>query len=118
MEKDISIKKIFKIFKHSNKDYVLFSTTHSDFIYLYFSENNKRNRSLLYGKHTLLQIVLDCLNTKSNDCIECKLGSEIEGALSLDGGDLIHSNISINEANGILKSLKTKVKKKNLIRLF
>ncbi len=118
MENDIIIKSIYKTFQFSGKNYVLFSTTHSDFIYLYFSEINSQNSSLLYGKSSLLSLVLKYVKTKTSDCIECKLGSEIKGAISLDGEDLINSNISIKEANMILKSLKSKIKKNNIIRFF
>lgn len=117
MEKNIQIKEIFKIFQHSGKKYTLFSTTHSDFTYLYYSEFNKHNRTLLYGNN-LLPLTLKYIKNKKTHCLECNLGQEILGAITLDEGDLIASKISKKEANIILKALKNELKKPNFIRYF
>jgi len=114
----MKIKKIHSIFTHNNKSYVLFDIESSNHNYLYIFNPKNQNRSLLCGED-LNFLIPKYLKNSSIDCLECSLGSQILGAVSLDNGDIAQSYLSLEEANKILKDLKHKIKEhKDLIKLF
>ncbi|MBD3193991.1 MAG: hypothetical protein GF317_02980 [Candidatus Lokiarchaeota archaeon] len=114
----MKIKNIESAFTHSGKSYILFSIVDSNYNYLYFFNPENQNRSLLYGDN-LTQLVSKYLKNPSIDCLECHLGAEILGAVSLDESDIIQNNLSLEEANDLLKNLKCKVEElDNSIKFF
>lgn len=114
----MKIKNIHSIFTHNNKSYVLFDIERSNHNYLYFFNPKNQNRSLLFGED-LNFLIPKYLRNSSIDCLECSLGSQILGAVSLDNGDIAQSNLSLEEANKILENLRYKIKEdKDLIKFF
>ncbi|TFG05424.1 MAG: hypothetical protein EU539_09360 [Promethearchaeota archaeon] len=108
MVKNIKINKIQMEFTHHEKEYVIFTTNHSEFCFLYFKHEKEPVRSLVYGDNfsTLISLYL---NDPNVDCIECQLGTHIKGGISNDGSDQVVFNISLKECNKILKELKKKL---------
>jgi hypothetical protein len=114
----MSIKEIESMFTHNDKYYILFNRVDSSYNYLYFFNPKNQNRSLLYGENLSL-VISNCLTNPSIKCLECHLGSQILGAVSLDKGDIVQNNITVEEANTLLKDLKQKVmEQKKSIKLF
>jgi hypothetical protein len=114
----MSIKEIESTFKHNGKHYILFNTVNSSYNFLYFFNPKNENRSLLYGENLSL-VLSKVLTNPSVACLECHLGSQIIGAVSLDEGDIIQNNLSLEEANMLLKNLKQKVREqKKSIKFF
>ncbi|MHA1248634.1 MAG: hypothetical protein ACTSRP_01450 [Candidatus Helarchaeota archaeon] len=109
---------IYSIFKHSNKNYILFSIKGDIREYLYINSNELGLRSLLFGKD-LKSFINSNFNNPCITCIECHLGNRIKGGVSLDKGEIVESNLSISECNEILKYLKKVLKdRSNLIDFF
>ena len=105
MSKSIIITKIHDIFTHHEKDYILFSTNHSNYKFLYFKDRIKSNKSLFFGDNFMNLISLYRKDPKI-ECIECSLGANILGGIALDGENQVEFNFSIQECNEILKKLK------------
>ena len=56
MSNKIEITKIHSIFHHNHRNYILFSTNHSQFDYLYFKHMKKNIRSLFFGNNFQIYI--------------------------------------------------------------
>ncbi|TFG30039.1 MAG: hypothetical protein EU532_01800 [Promethearchaeota archaeon] len=106
-----TINEIHLNFTHHNRDYVVFSTNHSKFFFLYFKHEKKPIRSLFYGDN-FLTLISSYLNDSNVECIECQLGIHIKGGISVDGSDQVNFNITRQESNKILKKLKKKLRTK------
>ena len=118
MQNNIKIAEIHSIFIHHKTDYILFSLNHNKFNYLYLLNSETQNKSLLFGNN-LIPSVLALRNKLDIECIECHLCRNIIGGISLDGKDLIESNLSVEEANAILTKLKDMMNPKVItIQLF
>jgi hypothetical protein len=105
MLEKITIKKIESVFRHHDKIYILFSLNNSKFEFLYFTTNNYRIRSLLFGKDLISKVTLN-REDKSITCIECSLCSKIDGGISFDDGSIVENDLTIEKCNLILKELK------------
>ena len=118
MAEEIKIEKVHSFFRHNNKDYILFSIRNSPCHYLYFTSDDYTIRSLMYGENLLLPIS-SSLEKSTTSCIECNLGSLIQGGVSLDEGNLVEFNLTIEKSNQILKELgKIIIDKKEMLKLF
>ncbi|MFX0070318.1 MAG: hypothetical protein ACFFAO_04430 [Candidatus Hermodarchaeota archaeon] len=119
MEKIIKIRKIYLNFSHNNKSYILFRINQSQFDFLYFIDNQKKNKSLLFGLDFLKLIQNYSNNNPKVECIECNLGINVKGGVSLDGNDQVEFNFTIHRCNEILAQLKKKLKvNSDLIEFF
>lgn len=118
MSNKIEITKIHSIFHHNHRNYILFSTNHSQFDYLYFKHMKKNIQSLFFGNNFLIYIS-NLIKKNDVDCIECELGTRILGGISFDQDIQIANNLTINECNQILSNLKNFLKNtKKIIELF
>ncbi len=108
----IKLKTIYLDFIHQGKYYVIFTTTHTAYEYLYFTYLNEKMQSIFYGENLLEQIQFMMKKSK-NLCIECQLGSRILGGVSSEGEDLVEFNFTKSESNLILNELKKSLNKKN-----
>lgn len=106
MEKTITI---VITFEKSDKIYILFKIKDDQNEYLYISSKKADNRSLLFGENLESFILLNKDNPKI-ECIECQLGNNIQGGVSLDGRDIVESNLNVSKANTILMKLKSVLK--------
>ena len=93
------IDKIILHFKHNNRQYIIFSLISDLRTYIYFKNEEENIISLLYGDKIYPKIQT-LLNESSTKCIECELGTLIEGGVSYDEPDLVEFNLS----TAILKS--------------
>ena len=100
------IDKIILHFRHSNRQYILFSLISDTETYLYLKKENII--SLLYGKEIYPKIK-SLLKENSTNCIECKVGMLIEGGGSYDSPDFVEFNLSKSRANQILEELKINI---------
>jgi len=99
------IKEVIMNFKHNNRQYILFSLKSNTETYLYLKNEKENIVSLLYGKeiHPKIQSLL---NENTTNCIECELGTLIEGGISYDKPDLVEFDLSKSKANQILEDIK------------
>ena len=99
------IEEIIMNFNHNNRQYILFSLKSDTETYLYLKHEKENIISLLYGKeiHPKIQSLL---NENSTKCIECELGTLIEGGISYDYPDLVEFNLSKSKANQILQDIE------------
>jgi len=100
------IEKIHLVFTHHNQEYVLFTVTNSPYDYIFFQNEAKTVRSLFFGQHFAKRIP-HLIQDPKNECIECSLGLDINGGISIDGKDQVEFGISVEEANSIIDLLKT-----------
>ncbi len=103
------IEKIILHFRHNNRQYILFSLISDTNTYLYLKHEKENIISLLYGDKIYPKIQ-SLLNEYSTKCIECELGSLIEGGVSYDDSDLVEFNLSKSKANHILDDIKLNTK--------
>jgi len=110
------IDKIILHFRHNNRQYILFSLISDTNTYLYLKHEKENIISLLYGKEIFPKIQ-SLLNENSTNCIECELGTLIDGGVSYDEPDLVEFNLSKSKANQILEHLKlnTEIIKKKIV---
>jgi len=99
------VDKIILHFRHNNRQYILFSLMSDTNTYLYLKSEKENIISLLYGDKIYPKIQ-SLLNEKSTKCIECELGTLIEGGVSYDDSDLVEFNLSKSKANQILEDIK------------
>ena len=99
------VDKIILHFRHNNRQYILFSLMSDTNTYLYLKNEKENIISLLYGDKIYPKIQ-SLLNEKSTKCIECELGTLIEGGVSYDDSDLVEFNLSKSKANQILEDIK------------
>ena len=99
------IEKIILHFRHNNRQYILFSLKSNPNTYLYLKHEKENIIALLYGKDIYTKIQ-SLLNENSTNCIECELGTLIEGGVSYDEPDLVEFNLSKSKANHILEDIK------------
>ncbi|MGV9198957.1 MAG: hypothetical protein ACOC44_03885 [Promethearchaeia archaeon] len=111
------IKKIHFAFTHNKKDYILFSTERPSRMFLYFQHKLKDLRALFYGRN-FQRVISRLLEQRVIPCIECKLGTNIEGGISLDSGKLVENNLSLKKANEILTKLRENQTERFEIKLF
>jgi hypothetical protein len=105
-------------FEFENKNYILFSTKNPSKTFLYFKHKSRSLRALFYGEN-FQKLIPPLLNQKDISCIECELGKNIKGGVSLDAGELVEFNLSIQLSNKILMNLRIYQKEKyDLIKLF
>lgn len=105
-------------FEYENKDYILFSTKNPSKTFLYFKHKSRSLRALFYGKD-FQKLIPPLLNQKEISCIECELGKNIKGGVSLDAGELAEFNLSVRISNEILMNLRTYQQEEyDLIKLF
>jgi len=84
----------------------LFTLESSSEEYLFFQNETKSVRSIFFGQHFADRIPGLRENPK-NECIECSLGLDISGGISIDETDQVEFGISVEEANNIIDCLKT-----------
>ena len=101
-----NIEAIHLIFKHHNQEYVLFTLNKSPHDYIFFQNEAKNVRSIFFGKNFAKRIPL-LIQDPNNECIECSLGLDISGGISIDGKDQVEFGISVEEANSSIDGLKT-----------
>ncbi len=99
------IDKIILHFRHNNRQYILFSLKSDTNTYLYLKHEKENIISLLYGDKIYPKIQ-SLLNENSTKCIECELGTLIEGGVSYDDSDLVEFNLSKSKANHILDDIR------------
>ena len=99
------IEKIILHFRHNNRQYILFSLISDAKTYLYLKNEKENIISLLYGDNIYPKIQ-SLLKENSTNCIECELGTLIEGGVSYDNSDLVEFNLSKAKANKILEDIK------------
>ena len=99
------IDKIILHFRHNNRQYILFSLISDTNTYLYLKHEKENIISLLYGDKIYPKIQ-SLLNENSTKCIECELGTLIEGGVSYDDSDLVEFNLSKSKANHILDDIR------------
>ena len=99
------IDKIILHFRHNNRQYILFSLISDAKTYLYLKNEKENIISLLYGDNIYPKIQ-SLLKENSTNCIECELGTLIEGGVSYDNSDLVEFNLSKAKANQILEEIK------------
>ena len=104
-DKKSDIKEIIMNFRHNNRLYILFSLNSDTETYLYLKNDKENIISLLYGKEMYPKIQ-SLLNENSTNCIECDLGTVIEGGISYDNPNLVEFNLSKSKANQILEDIK------------
>ncbi|MBD3352028.1 MAG: hypothetical protein GF364_11130 [Candidatus Lokiarchaeota archaeon] len=103
----ISIIEVVDTLRIKAKLYILFIIEDFRYPLLFSCEiNNVTNgkRSLFYGSNLRTKFLE--LKSKGVDCIECSLGTEITGGVSLDAGDIVEFGLPIKTANTILLALK------------
>jgi len=105
LEVKSDIDKIILCFKHNNRQYILFSLKSDTNTYLYLKHEKENIISLIYGKEIYPKIQL-LLNENSTNCIECELGTLINGGISYDEPDLVEFDLSKSKANQILEHIK------------
>ncbi len=100
------VDKIILHFRHNNRQYILFSLKSDTNTYLYLKCEKEDIISLLYG-NKIYPKIQSLLNENSTKCIECELGTLIEGGVSYDDSDLVEFNLSKSKANQILEDIKS-----------
>ena len=105
-QRKMEIDSINLVFKHHNQDYVLFTVKKSPFDYIFFQNEAKNVRSMFFGHH-FAEKIPRLIQDPKNECIECSLGLDINGGISIDGKDQVEFGISVEEANHIIDCLKT-----------
>ncbi|MCK5345616.1 MAG: hypothetical protein KAR20_19535, partial [Candidatus Heimdallarchaeota archaeon] len=73
--------------------------------YIFFQNEAKSVRSIFFGKH-FAQRIPQLIKNSKNECIECSLGIDINGGISIDGKDQVELGISVKRANQIIDWLK------------
>ncbi|MHA1744940.1 MAG: hypothetical protein ACTSWW_03005, partial [Promethearchaeota archaeon] len=91
------IEKIHLVFKHHNQEYVLFTVTNSPYDYIFFQNEAKTVRSIIFGYFA--ERIPRLMQDPKIECIECSLGLDISGGISIDGKDQVEFGISVQEAN-------------------
>lgn len=94
------------VFKHHSQDYVLFTMTNSPNDFIFLQNETKNVRSMFFG-HNFAERIPILIQDPKNECIECSLGLDISGGISIDGKDQVEFGISVEEANSIIDGLKT-----------
>ena len=102
------IEAILLEFTHHTQKYILFSLEASSEEYLYIQNKTKSVRSILFGKHFADKIP-QLIKNPQNACIECSLGLDISGGISIDGNEQVEFGISVEEANLIVDCLQTHI---------
>lgn len=96
---------ILQNFTRHGRRYYLFSVQGDPASYLYFCRiEGVPLRSLIYGNGFLPAIIELVQDEKT--CIECGLGTRIQGGVSLDGDMLVEYNMTIDQANLFLLGLR------------
>jgi len=118
MTEEIKIEEVHSVFKHNKKNYILFSIKNYPYNYLYFTNDDYTIRALLYGENLSVPIS-SSLKKSTTSCIECNIGSLIKGGVSLDGGNIVESHLTLDKSNRILKGLgKFLINKREILKLF
>ncbi len=97
---------VLRLFSRHDRDYCIFSFCGSPHSFLYFNHRNKDVRALFYGSGFLDEI--PHIEQNPDHCIECGLGSRIQGGVSLDSGDIVTWHCTVQAANKILARLVAK----------
>lgn len=100
----LKLEKIYRKFKTSSANYIHFKIQQSQWDYLSVQYEDHSKYSLFYGKNFDEQLQ-QYLQDSSTDCIECQLGTNIQGGISFDNGELVYFNFSVEKANKILQIL-------------
>ena len=105
MEKQPEIERIHDRFKKHDANYIHFSIKSHEYDFLYVLYDDHTKYSLFFGEKFRILIPDYKINPKI-ECLECELGMHILGGISIDTGDFVDFNLSIVQANQILKSLE------------
>jgi len=99
-----TISEVFQRFDRQGRRYYLFSIQGDPRTYLYFARTDGAPlRSLVFGDG-FLAAVSDLLEDEGS-CIECGLGTRIEGGVSLDGDTLVECGMTVDQADQVLRDL-------------
>ena len=106
--------KILMEFQHEEKSYYLFTLPDSmitnpkavgmDFLFMYAEDYSLIALFFGEGFQSKIEEIL-----KIGECIECSLGIEIQGGISLDGEDFVEYGLTKADAERILPLLQSKI---------
>jgi len=99
-----TISRVLQRFDRQGRRYYLFSIHGDPRTYLYLVRTEGAPlRSLVFGDG-FLAAVSELLDDEGS-CIECGLGTRIEGGVSLDGDRLVECGMTIDQADQVLQGL-------------
>ncbi len=101
---------IHLVFTRNHQKYILFSLSSLNYEYLYVYHMKKPIRSLFYGEN-FQGLISTLLQDTTVDCIECSLGPNMIGGVSIDGDQQVLNKMSLEECNTILARLKVELKR-------
>ena len=100
---------VHDLFKILEINYIHFSLVDFPHDFLYVVQKDYSKYSIFYGTD-FRSLIPKFKKDLSLDCLECKLGMNILGGVSFDDGEFVDFNLTITQANQILKEIDSSIK--------
>lgn len=101
---------IIRQFTHNQRLYFLFSLKDNPYEFLYLIHTVEPIMALFFGLG--FTDFLNSFNLNGSECFECDLGTRIKGGVSKDQDSSVEFHLSKENANNIIKTLKSEVQEK------